>query len=155
MKLLVLIKILLTVLLSLNVLAGETEYENILITIPNGWAINNSIIENENGEKVGEFMPKSAFEFKTPIKSGPDLIQAIKNGLEIESTFIESGNHENIYWACEAIEAYGDVDGPIIWYPRTFWNNGSIVVLYSKVSCKENFEQAMEIAKSMRIKKYT
>lgn len=152
MKLLMLIKILLTVLLSLKVLADETEYVNILITIPNGWVINNSIIENEKGEKVGEFMPKSAFELKTPIESGPDLIQAIKNGLEIESTFIESGNHESIYWACEASEAYGDVDGSIIWYPRTFWNNGSIVVLYSRVSCKENFEQAMQIAKSMRIK---
>jgi hypothetical protein len=147
-----LIKIFLIVFLPSEVLAGETEYGNISITIPDGWVINSSIIENEKGEKVGEFMPKSAFEIKTRVESGTDFIQAIKNGLEIESDFIESGSTENIYWACTSVEAYGDIDGPIIWFPRSFWNNGSIVVLYSRVSCKDNFEQAMQIAKSMRAK---
>lgn len=146
------VEILFIAFVSTPVLAGQAVYENLSITIPDGWAINYSIIENEKGEKVGEFMSKSAFETDTPIESGNDFILAIKKGVEIEGDFIESGNHENIYWTCTSNAAFGDEDGPILWFARTFWNNGFVVILYSKVSCKENFEQALKIAKSMHAK---
>mgnify|MGYP007085076368 CR=1 FL=1 len=146
------IKSLLIVFIPSVVLAGEASYENVSITIPDGWSIKSSIIDNEKGVKVGEFMPKSAFETGSPIESGNKFILAVKNGVDVESDFIESGSHENVYWACTSIEAYGDADGPIIWFPRAFWNNGLVVILYSRISCKENFEQALDIAKSMHEK---
>jgi len=143
------VKILLIALIPSTLVAGEIQYENISITIPDGWAINSSIIENKKGEKIGEFVPTSA---SAHIKSGTDFIQYVKNGLEYDTDFIESGSHENVYWVCSSNIAYGDSDGPVTWFPRTFWSNGRIVILYSRVSCKENFEQAIKIAKSIRTK---
>jgi hypothetical protein len=97
-------------------------------------------------------MPKSAYEINTPIKSGNDFIQSIKNETDSESTFIESGSKGEIYWACTSNEAFDGPSGSIVWYPRAFLNNGNILVLYSRKSCKDSFVQAMEIVKSMRAK---
>lgn len=136
------------------VIAEEVQFENVSLVLPDAWSLNHSIIKNEKGEKVGELIPKFAFEIDKPITGGEDFISAYKQSIETEgeAVFLKSGNESNLYWVCTSVTAYDGMGGSIQWFPRTFWVNGQMISLYSRISCEENFNQAKEIAKSIHEK---
>jgi len=139
------------VIFSTSVYSSSASYKNMTIEVPDEWKINASVLYDENGAKEGELISKKSW----PYNSGLEFINAFKKGFvdDPESIkYISSGSEKDVFWVCRS-GIYEDGKGGFgIWYSRTFWVNGPIAVFYSYRSCEEKFNEALEVAKTLKEK---
>ena len=129
--------------------AGPVFYKGITITVPDSWSINNSVLHDGSGAKIGELIPKNAWQYST----GEQFFSAYEQGFfdDSEDTkFLQKDLDGEIYWVCRSGWAWDGKGGGGIWYTRTFWVNGTILNLYSHKSCEENIAEALKIAGSLK-----
>jgi len=139
------------ILFSISYIVNSTEqrYKGISVKIPDSWDMKGTIIYNETDKKVGEVKSKKSWPYKT----GDDFIKKYKKRFfdDPEDTrFIKSGSNGNVFWVCRS-GGYSDGKGGYgIWYTRTFWVNGPILQLHSHKSCDDEFDKALNIAKTLK-----
>ena len=143
--------IILTISISTYSYSKEIVSGKLLINIPDEWSITGTIIYNKSNEKIGELISKNTWNYST----GNGFVSAFKKGFfdDPETTkFISSGQKGNVFWVCR-VATYEDGKGGFgDFYVRSFWNNGPILTLYSYISCDDDFDHSISIARTLKEK---
>lgn len=126
---------------------ADSCFGEIKVKLPKKWEQTGRIIYH-NKKKVGELISKNEVYYDT----GEQFIKSFKDGFadDPKSTqFISSGIEGNVYWICRRTEYEGANGDAGFWYARRFWSNGTILTLYSHVSCSDKLKESIEIAKTL------
>ncbi|MDP2141975.1 MAG: hypothetical protein Q8L20_14305 [Gammaproteobacteria bacterium] len=135
-------------LLPMTASAADVAFEVMTLSIPDSWKIEGSILHDGSGDKVGEVVSKNSW----PYSSGEEFVASFREGFvdDLSTTeFISSGTENEIHWVCRTGESWDGRGNARIWFARTFWVNGPVIVLYSGKSCDDDFPIALEIAKTL------